>query len=162
MGPRRRRCYPEVEGRRGSESRWSVQVQGPVGPGRPEGDIDDGSGGSGCAKWRAAKVGSLEHQWSSIGEGTRTRRDLSIGTATTPVNGNDREESRKRDEELKQLRLECLENQAKILLHQSQGEIWKSDDPDDAWKAMVQEVAKSLDRVYNPPDFDDLTSPSSN
>ena len=33
-------------------------------------------------------VRRLRHQWSSIGECTRTRTDRSIGTATTPVNGN--------------------------------------------------------------------------
>ena len=36
MGPRRRRCYLEAEGLPSQGDRWSVQVQGPVGPGRPE------------------------------------------------------------------------------------------------------------------------------
>src|SRR3954451_11315242 len=68
MGPRRRRCYPGVEGRRGRVSRWSVQVQGPIGPGSPEGDAPVTMSATratdqAARTWMAAGERGAEGQW---------------------------------------------------------------------------------------------------
>src|SRR4051812_46955751 len=69
MGPRRRRCYPEVEGRWEMESRWGVRVQGPMGPGSPEGDSPVTASAT-----RASEVGAWRADGRPIGECTRPRR----------------------------------------------------------------------------------------
>jgi hypothetical protein len=67
-------------------------VQGPVGPGSPEGDapvtIPREGRGSSRATWREGSDRGLEDRWPSIGEWTRTRTGLCTKTAITPVNLN--------------------------------------------------------------------------
>src|SRR5947209_20429566 len=68
MGPRCRRCYPEVEGRWGRVSRRGVQVEGPVGPGSPEGDAPVTSSTTRAADqaarlWMVARNRGAESRW---------------------------------------------------------------------------------------------------
>src|SRR3954451_3592892 len=51
------------------ESRWSVQVQGPMGPGRPEGDSPVTTSGT-----RASEIGAWRADGRPVGECTRPRR----------------------------------------------------------------------------------------
>src|SRR5512135_476424 len=72
--------------------RWSAQVQGPAGPGSPEGGTPvtrpTTVAADQAGRWWLAKVGGLKRQWSSIGQCDCTGTDLNTDTATATVNGN--------------------------------------------------------------------------
>src|SRR5512144_2753295 len=78
-----------LRGREVRWCRWGAQVQGPVGPGSPEGrppvTTSTRGRGSSCATWVEARDRGQENQWSSIGECTRTPTDRSTKIAINPA-----------------------------------------------------------------------------